>query len=557
MMLLQELTKLHDRIEEDIGPLYHREDEINWIVQLSSGGEFEQLIEAGGRSVYRADRVRTVNVAPYLVVDKPYYVLGLNLDRFDDEQKVEDRHNAYVELITECHKDTGDPYVGAIKTFLKNHVQEARNSKQVEDMNPNDMVTFRVVDELVHELEAVKNFWIEKEEQRSAEDSSLEAECLVCGEEKPIAQRHPIGSQLGQAGLISANEDAFESYGLKHSEIAPVCQRCAQSYGRALRYLFNEGGHHTWIAGIAFSYWTEKGTGTELMNMLTEPDPQAVEELIESPLTGRNQADNLDNKFYALTATTNQSRIIVRDWMETTLSDLKSRLAQFFRRQRMIDSNGELGRVASVYSLAGSLVRNFDDLPPDVIPALLNNALKGTNLPKWLLNEAVNRAHADTENRMTHPRAALIKMVLNQDTTRQEGIKMSEKLDLNNENPAYLCGRLLSVLENIQRTALGGDINTTIVDQFYGTASSSPVSVFGNLLRKGQNHLSKIKGKDKGAHSALQQELEEILSKLDGFPKTLNYEEQGQFSLGYYHQKAESRAQAIEQSRVKEEAEEN
>lgn len=563
-MLLQELNKLHERIEDEIGPPYHREDEISWIIQITDGGEFEQIIETSGAdghmTAFRSDRPRTVNVAPYLVIDKPYYVLGLNLGHFDDEQKeqkVKERHQAYVELIYECHEETDNPYVGAVETFLNEHVLEARNAPQVEEMDSGDMVTFRVNDKFVHELEAVKNFWIEREEKRNSEDSDLQAECLICEEEKPIAKVHPISSQLGQAGLISANEDAFESYGLNRSEIAPLCQRCAQSYGWALRYLFHSDEHHIWIAGTTFAYWTEGGSGMDIMNLLTEPDPQEVQNLLESPFTGREEARGLEDNFYAVTATTNQSRIIIKDWLKTTVEEARANLAQFFERQRMVDkSSGQLGRVASVYSLAGSLVRDFNDLSPNVVPALLDNALKGTPLPDWLLNEAVNRARSDTDDRMTHPRVALIKMVLNQKIDKEEGITMSEKLDSQNDSPAYLCGRLLGVLENIQRVAQG-DVNTTIVDRYYGTASSSPVSVFGNLMRKSQNHLSKIRKNKKGAHSALQKRLEEILSKLDGFPKTLSYKEQGQFSLGYYHQKAESRAQAIEHSKKKDKSAEN
>ena len=68
---------------------------------------------------------------------------------------------------------------------------------------------------------------------------------------------------------------------------------------------------------------------------------------------------------------------------------------------------------------------------------------------------------------------------------------MSE-LDLSNHEPAYLCGRLLAVLDAIQSRALNNP-NTTIVDRFYGSASSAPASVFGTLLHGAQAHLSKLR----------------------------------------------------------------
>jgi len=119
------------------------------------------------------------------------------------------------------------------------------------------------------------------------------------------------------------------------------------------------------------------------------------------------------------------------------------------------------------------------------------------------------------------------------------------QLDLSNHEPAYLCGRLLAVLESIQREALGRKINTTITDQFFGTASSAPASVFGRLIRGSQAHLGKLRKdkKKKSAYEALQSKLEEVLADLEeGFPKTLALKEQGLFGLGYYHQRAFDRA---------------
>ena len=120
------------------------------------------------------------------------------------------------------------------------------------------------------------------------------------------------------------------------------------------------------------------------------------------------------------------------------------------------------------------------------------------------------------------------------------------QLDLDYPNPAYLCGRLLAVLEEAQRAAIR-DINTTVADRFYGTASTAPASVFGRLLKGVKPHLAKLQRDNPGAHYAIQGRLEEILSRLtaeQAFPRTLNLEQQGLFSLGYYHQRAHDRAQA-------------
>jgi len=153
--------------------------------------------------------------------------------------------------------------------------------------------------------------------------------------------------------------------------------------------------------------------------------------------------------------------------------------------------------------------------------------------------EAVRRNRA--EQTITRPRAALIKLVLlSQERDYEEDFMVS--LETNHPNKAYQLGRLLAVLEEVQRAALPG-VNATIIDRFFGTASSAPAAVFGRLLRGAQPHLTKLERDRRGAFLALQRRLEEVCTQVEGFPKTLTLEQQALFSLGYYHQRANDRAE--------------
>lgn len=118
------------------------------------------------------------------------------------------------------------------------------------------------------------------------------------------------------------------------------------------------------------------------------------------------------------------------------------------------------------------------------------------------------------------------------------------RLDRDNTDPAYLCGRLLAVLEKAQRDALG-EVNASVTDRFFGTASAAPASAFGTLMRGVRSHLAKLERDKRGAYFAREEELEEIISRMPsaGFPPTLTPREQGIFSIGYYHQRAFTRAQ--------------
>lgn len=123
-------------------------------------------------------------------------------------------------------------------------------------------------------------------------------------------------------------------------------------------------------------------------------------------------------------------------------------------------------------------------------------------------------------------------------------------LDTGSQDPAYLCGRLLAELNEIQRQALG-QTNATVIDKFYGSASSAPASVFGNLLDNAQNHLSKLRKSREAAAIALDARLMEIMDGLAEFPRTLTMPEQAMFALGFYHQRAADRRAARERKEAR------
>ena len=65
-----------------------------------------------------------------------------------------------------------------------------------------------------------------------------------------------------------------------------------------------------------------------------------------------------------------------------------------------------------------------------------------------------------------------------------------------------------------------------------------PFSVFPRLLAGAKHHLSRLSKDKAGMAVNLEKDLGEILAKLpDSYPRHFNIDEQGRFSIGYYHQK--------------------
>lgn len=102
-------------------------------------------------------------------------------------------------------------------------------------------------------------------------------------------------------------------------------------------------------------------------------------------------------------------------------------------------------------------------------------------------------------------------------------------------NVAYTLGEMFALLENIQKQALGKDLNATIKDKFFASACGTPSLVFPRLINLAQSHLKKI---NKEISINLENKLGYFMSKLEnGFPKTLSLDDQGLFQIGYYSQK--------------------
>lgn len=106
-------------------------------------------------------------------------------------------------------------------------------------------------------------------------------------------------------------------------------------------------------------------------------------------------------------------------------------------------------------------------------------------------------------------------------------------LDTGQPSTGYQLGRLFAVLEKIQEEANPG-LNATIKERYYGAACSSPVTVFGTLMRLKNHHLAKMS--NKGRVINLERLIGEIVSRVDDFPTHLDLHEQGLFAIGYYHQ---------------------
>src|SRR5581483_9107870 len=258
------------------------------------------------------------------------------------------------------------------------------------------------------DLPQVRRFWAMRsgagpDAGARAEASGDALECLVCGEIRPAVKRLPLkvkgipNGQTSGLALISANERAFESYGLEASLIAPTCQECSEAFSKGLNDLLARRSTSLRVVSIAYVFWTRDGEELAFASLLSQPQPEDVRALLESARTGARGAVGLDaSPFYAAALSASGARVTVRDWLDTTVGAARESLGRYFGLQRIVGPYGEEGAPLGVWTLAAATVRDpAKDLAPATVPALLRLALGGGVLPVGLLHQAVRRNYAE------------------------------------------------------------------------------------------------------------------------------------------------------------------
>lgn len=553
-MLLQRLSDYADRLA--LPPMLYSEAPVRYIIELDGSGRLlspqptDTADPASPRTRRGARRLvpqvnRASGIKPLLLADNAEYTFGLPRNPAK-ASRVSQCHAAYRALIERCAESTREPAVAAVAAFLAANPLDQLALPA--EFDAGATITFTVDDRWPIDLPAVKAFWAaEHDPGADPERPAPVLQCVVCGEERPVLERLPgklkgvPGGQTSGTALISANAEAFESYGLHASLIAPTCAICAERFTKAANDLLASERQRFVLGSGVFLFWTRQPVEFDFRALLTAPDSDQVRELLASLRGGQTLPTIDDTAFYATLLSGSGGRAVVRDWLDTTMGEVRAHLRRWFAHQAIVGLHGELSRPLALYALAAATVRDAKkDLAPPTARALLRAALTGTPLPLTLLAQALRRNQA--EQSVTRPRAALIKLVLlSQQTDAREDEMV--RLDLDRPDPAYRCGRLLAILEEAQRAAIPG-LNATIVDRFYGAASTTPLAVFSRLIRGAQPHLSKLERDRPGTYHALQRRLEDVLRGIPTFPRILTLEDHGLFALGYYHQRAHDRAEA-------------
>lgn len=448
----------------------------------------------------------------------------------------------------------------------------------------------------VHETPEIKAAWAESTQK---ETGKIHGQCLITGQNLPLARIHtPIkgvaGAQTSGASIVGFNQSSFTSYGKEQSFNAPVSKQAAFAYTTALNYLLARDTNRVRLADTTMVFWADRsnitrGNTEELILSLTlDPFPLEVEnddavtagtvgdmseigennevvrridpavarqakEVLQRmraglPVDDLNASFDAEARCFLLGLAPNAARLSIRFWQVSRFGDVLGKIAQHYYDMSIAGIDYIGGIVSPRRTLkALAIQEDAKNIPPQLGGLFLRSILNGQEYPRMLYTLALNRCRTGGKNGgVSTIRAAVIKACLTR-SYRLRGQKQENyheekeafitvSLNINHPSPAYQLGRLFSLLEKVQKDALGNQINATIRDRYFSAASATPGSVFPLLLRMSQHHITKAE-----YGNVMDKKIQDVLNRINAspdyaFPDHLNLDEQGLFILGYYHQ---------------------
>ena len=574
-MILHALTQYYQRKAKSDGgvaPEGFENKEIPFIIVIDKQGKFIQLEDT--RELKNKKKVARTFLVPKGLGrsgSKSYEVSNLLWDHYGyvlayagekGQEQADRQHASFTAKVSELKQVLPDDAgVAAVAAFLasaaeKNKVMQAANWAECAKVKGCNL-SFRLVDEavdLVCQSKAVQDHLLKSGQEYVDIEKSKDkfyGTCLVTGKKTKIANLHTDIKGINKtpkSPFVSANLEAFKSYGKGNNKdnglMYPIGEQAMFEYTTALNTLL-AGENRFRIGDVTAICWSAKPTPLEehLASLISggkdNPDAHidAVKSLYKSLYNGQYQKPDGKEKFYLLGLSPNSARIVVRFWHETTVAALSESIAAWYDDLQMVrGENSPYPEYMPLPRLLGNLVLDgkMENLPSDLIAQITDAALNNQVLPVSLLQAALRRNKA--EQKITYGRASLLKAYINRAIRAGRLKNMKEltmSLDRNRQDIGYVLGRLFAVLEKTQTEANPG-LNATIADRYFGSASSTPIAVFGTLMRLLPHHLNKLEFEGRAVQ--LQWEIRQILEHCQKFPNHLNLEQQGLFAIGYYHE---------------------
>lgn len=493
---------------------------------------------------------------PAFLCENPEFIFGI----YKDKKGADYRFQASKEIHEKVLKDVDDAGAQAVLKFFEKRVQGdfSYNNVDTSPLENGGNIIFRLKgeDKYIHERTAVKNAWMQFQSKKTSEAEI--GQCLITGETAPIARLHGNVGGFGadKPTLVAFKQDSFVSYRKVQGANAPVSELAAFKYITALDNLISDRNHRINLFNDKVVFWAEKNAPLEESAIsyffggrmeeeketkLDERESRKIKSTLASLYTGRKPEElgmDADVRFYILGISSNKTRLVIRFFYTDTFGVLINRLLTHYNDIDIVGPEWEPETPSPFQILLETAVnRDRKNVPPALESALIRCILWGTPYSYSLFIATLNRIRAeandDSSKAVNRTRVGVLKGYLNRMAKLNSNEEMmTMALNEQEQNTAYLLGRIFALLEKAQYDALG-KVNASIVDKYLNSALAAPQTVFPMLLTLAEKHIAK----SENYYTKMQiGKIVDMISS-EGFPQTLNSEEQGKFMIGYYHQR--------------------
>lgn len=594
-MLIQALSDYYDTLAEagKVLPQGYSNVKIHQCICLTPEGQIDAIIDlqiseqiptAKGkikerlvpRNELMPQRTEKSAIDANIIEHRPLYLFGLNYDKDQGTFSTEDKtgkaqksHQAFVKANLAFLEGLDSPVVNAFRAFIENwHPEEECSNSHLLALGKaygNYGYAFCLSGFphlLLHNDAAVRDKWSKQyASDKAATQGAVVGQCAVSGQREPVARIH--GKIKGVSGglatgavLIGFNNPSENSYCNEQAYNSNISETVMKKYVEALNYLLNGDAKHkaqkTILDELTVAYWvmSPRQVYNDLAELLMfgesqsfpgEQAEQVLAALLRDAKKGNIVMDRLcfsqgidpQVDFYLLGLKPNSSRLSVKFLYRRKFGEFLYNIASHQLDMQIVG----LTKPVQLWQIKKTLLSpksTNDKVNPALMVKIMEAMLYGTRYPSFLLATLVRRVKTDIDLEVDPIRAGVIKACINRNA-RLSGKKeeLGMGLDLENNNPAYLCGRLFAVLESLQWRASETQLNRTIKDAYFASSVANPALIFPKLIMLAHNHLKKLK-----KPIYFERLIGGIIDCLQGcFPGTLSLEEQGEFIVGYYQQR--------------------
>ena len=545
-------------------------------VSLSKKGEFLGIILGDDTPVLCPDIGSLANGKEKCnpIVEKRSVIFK---DLLDQEDKTKVKRNFYYQVLKDgsnripefevCVKMAEDE-----KTLLL--VTEALNENKIKG---SDRISFIVDGQKIVQARCLKEWWDTYRKKFFDIEKKERALCLITGEETvpmetvpPVNGLAVVGGHARGDALICFDKSAFCSYDQKKSVNAPVSENAFFAVKAALDHLLE---HAPVLANMKFVHWYEQNIednsdpilranflgitmaeNVDVEEDISEDDRTReariaeiqASKLVKSVTTGE-KIPSLSNQYTICLLSGVNGRVMIRQYERGSYVKLQKNIALWDEQLELKDLNGiqnEKSKKLNARLLCLLKKQNSDSKIwervgkelPEITQAIIGAIINGTPLPDvvavrslaYIRSQMLEKEENSTSIQIPDATACQwLKVWL----MRRKGAEIMSEYDSTHKSAAYHCGAAMAVHATIQNVAMK-NVNATIVQRYYSSASQMPALVLGQISRLSAYHLEKIE------NEWLRKQYEDTLNDVycaigKEIPATLTLEEQAYFTLGY------------------------